>query len=194
MPGCYTVTALKLQSKLQSDIHDNLDLNQIEHESISRSRSVGIPDHASIRLTLLEVLADGHLHQGWDLVSPVAKHFGVTQAARAVTLPGCGNVFDFNVAWAVEDLQKGGLIEIVRSGPLGALVAAFDRLGSKLRITPAGEDLLAAKPLRIDEGHLMRHPAFRAAWEKSHAPASGPDPTDDPVFVLLWGGLSVVAC
>jgi restriction system protein len=110
---------------------------------------MAIPDYQSIMLPLLALAGDGLDHQFRDDVERLAEHFSLTDAERSELLPsGTAHLFANRVGWARTYLKQASLLSAPRRG--------------MLRITPAGEALLAKKPSRIDSALLNQYESFRA--------------------------------
>jgi len=112
---------------------------------------VAIPDYETCMLPLLRQLADGELHTMKDLTHKVADVFGLSDEDRQRMLPsGQQSYISNRVGWAKSYLKKAGLLENPTRG--------------KVRITNAGQALLADPPSAINCEYLMRYPQFVQFW------------------------------
>lgn len=108
-----------------------------------------IPDYQSLMLPLLQLAADGKEHALRDAVEAVSDRLQLTDAERAELLPsGTARVIASRIGWARTYLKQAGLLDSPRRGVL--------------RITPAGQALLAQTPARIDNTMLDEYESFRA--------------------------------
>jgi restriction system protein len=97
---------------------------------------------------VLNDLADGQPRNRRALAESVADRFGLTPVERAQMLPsGKAPVFRSRTGWALSYMKQAGLVASPRRG--------------WYQITPAGSDVLARKPERIDNDFLMQFDAFR---------------------------------
>lgn len=102
---------------------------------------------------MLRLTADGHEHRISDLVEALSAEFGLTEADRDASLSSGQRVIYNRSHWAATYLAKAGLV---------------DRAGrGTLRIAKRGQDLLAAKPVRIDVKVLSQYPEFEAFRAKT---------------------------
>jgi len=113
---------------------------------------MAIPDFQSIMLPLLTALTDGQLRSTQQLDDALGPVFKLTEDERNALLPsGTQSVFRNRIGWANSYMRKAGLIESPKRG--------------WMRITPAGQQVLAEKPARIDIRLLRRFPSFLAFQE-----------------------------
>lgn len=107
-----------------------------------------IPSHEQAMLPVLNDLADGQSRHRRALAESVANHFGLSADERAQMLPsGKSPVIRSRTGWALSYMKQAGLVSSPRRG--------------WYQITPAGRDILARKPERIDNDFLMQFDAFR---------------------------------
>jgi restriction system protein len=103
-----------------------------------------VPDFQSFFRPLLEVIQDGKHYSTTDLYQLLARHFDLSEKAKAEVLPsGKQRTYMNRIAWAKTYLKKAGLLE----QPARAMV----------QITSAGKKLLLAAPQRIDVGFLKTY-------------------------------------
>ena len=115
-----------------------------------------IPDFQTLMRPLLEELSDGAVHRTRDLVAVMSDRFGLTDEERAARVPsGQQGRIDNRVSWAVSHLFQAGLLE----RPARAQVV----------ITPAGRDVLAAHPDRVDMSVLRGYESYRRFRSRSTA-------------------------
>ncbi|TAJ32187.1 MAG: restriction endonuclease [Reyranella sp.] len=107
---------------------------------------MAVPDFQTLMLPVLRVTAHGPIVAA-ELRRRVAELANVTEEDLAEVLPsGRHTKFSNRVAWANVHLQRAGLIGLVRRGVYEA--------------TPAGKELLAKAPQRIDMKLLGGIPAY----------------------------------
>lgn len=105
-----------------------------------------IPDFQTLMLPVLRQSASGEVRIG-DVVERLADEFNLDDDDRAHLLPsGRQTTFANRVHWAKSYLGKAGLIEMTRR--------------AHFRITPAGEQVLDAPPVRIDVRFLSQFEPF----------------------------------
>ena len=100
----------------------------------------GIPSTADMHLPVLEIMADGEMHEISEVIKSVAERMGVTAEARRITMASGRLSFDVAVRRAVSNLRIAGLLENERLGVF--------------RITGAGRDIAARRPPSIDFQYL----------------------------------------
>ena len=106
-----------------------------------------IPDYQSLMLPLLRLAADGREHRISDVIEPLGKQLGLTQAEFDAMLPsGRQPVFNNRVHWAKTYLAQAKLLEITRR--------------AHFRITDRGREVLHENPARVDVRLLERFPEF----------------------------------
>ncbi|MCY3856743.1 MAG: restriction endonuclease [Rhodospirillales bacterium] len=110
-----------------------------------------VPDYWSLMLPVLKALADGAELTTIELRNRVAVAEGLTQEDVSTRRPSGALVFANRVGWALFGVERAGLIERVRR--------------AVYRLTPAGEQLLAEEPVRIDEKVLRGYPAY-VEWQQ----------------------------
>jgi restriction system protein len=115
-----------------------------------------IPDYQSLMLPLLRLAEDGGEHQIGDVIEPLGKQFGLTQAELDETLPsGRQSVFYNRVHWAKTYLAQAKLLEITRR--------------AHFRITDRGREVLRENPDRVDVRLLERFPEFNEFKQRARA-------------------------
>lgn len=106
-----------------------------------------VPDFQSLMLPVLLAASHGEQRIG-ALVQQMADDLGLSEEARAALLPsGKQTVLSNRVHWAKTFLSKAGLLEPTRRG--------------HFRLTPRGQEVLAAHPTRIDNRFLSQFAEFR---------------------------------
>jgi restriction system protein len=114
-----------------------------------------IPDYQTLMLPLLQIVADGETHAFAEVVDALAKKFRLTDDEVRQLLPsGRYPTFRSRVSWARTYMAKAGLL------------ASQKR--AHFNITPAGTEVLAGKPSRIDVAFLRRFPSFVAFQSIKH--------------------------
>jgi len=92
-----------------------------------------IPHYQSLMLPLLQIAADGQEHRIRDVIDPLTKKLGLSQADVEEMLPsGRQPIFNNRVHWAKTYLAQAKLLEITRR--------------AHICITPRGHDVLAEAP------------------------------------------------
>lgn len=128
--------------------------------------SMAIPDYQSLMLPVLSVAAKGETRVP-VAAETIANQLGLTEAEREEMLPsGAQRLFHNRIHWAKFYMTKAGLIE---SPKRGVFVAS-----------PAGKDLLATNPQKIDVDVLKAYPAFVAFHSAS---ATNSSPSEAPAAV-----------
>jgi restriction system protein len=126
-----------------------------------------IPDYQSLMLPVLRAAEHGEVRIG-DVIEKLASVLGLGEAARnALLASGRQTIFANRVHWAKTYLAKAGLVEATRRG--------------HFRITPRGEEVLAAAPDRIDNRFLARFEEFRAFTDRGASPSTE---ETDPIKVI----------
>src|SRR5580698_6040866 len=121
---------------------------------------MSVPDYQSLMLPVLVASSIGEVRIS-DVRAKVGEQLGLTAEDYALRLPSDRQgLFENRVHWAKFYLGKAGLIEATRRG--------------YLKITPRGEQALAANPARIDNHFLSQFEEFRQFTEKS-APSTTQD-------------------
>jgi hypothetical protein len=88
-----------------------------------------IPDYQTLMLPLLTVAGDAKEHRISDVIEPLAKQFGLTDAEMVEMLPsGKQTIFSNRVHWAKTYMSQAKLLEITRR--------------AHFRITERGRDVL----------------------------------------------------
>src|SRR5262245_57670639 len=96
---------------------------------------------------VLASTADGAPHRIRELMLALADQLSLSEAERAKLLPsGTQRVFDNRVAWAATYLRKANLLSRPQRG--------------YVQITPAGQQVLAENPERVDVSVLSQFPLF----------------------------------
>lgn len=121
---------------------------------------MAVPDFQSWFLPLLSAVADGQTHRMSELYEKLADEKGLTADDRAEQLPS-GKQFTYRnrIGWARTYLQKAGLLEAPGKG--------------MVRITDAGQDVLAKPPAKLNVGFLKRYPEFLEFHTGTGTTASG---------------------
>jgi len=108
---------------------------------------MAIPDYQSLMLPVLSASLNGERRIG-EVVESLAEQLGLMPEERAQLLPsGNQTIFANRVHWAKTYLSKAGLIEGTRRG--------------YFKITPRGQQVMAAKPTRIDNNFLSQFDEFK---------------------------------
>lgn len=116
-------------------------------------------------LPVLSVASAGEVRIG-DAVDRIAEQLALAPQDRATLLPsGKQTLLSNRVHWAKTYLMKAGLIESTRRG--------------HFRITPRGEQVVASKPVRIDNTFLNQFEEFRQFKERS-AQSAAEETGDQP--------------
>lgn len=114
-----------------------------------------IPDYQSLMLLVLSASSKREVRIG-DAVDGLAEQLGLTPEERAVLLPsGKQTLFGNRVHWAKTYLAKAGLIENTRRG--------------HFKITQRGQQVLDARPARIDNAFLSQFDEFQQFKERARA-------------------------
>ncbi len=116
---------------------------------------MSIPDYQSLMLPVLSEASkvEGEVRIS-DVRSGIAERLGLTPEDLETRLPsGRQGAFENRVHWAKFYLGKAGLIESTRRG--------------RFKLTPRGQQVLAAHPPRIDNNFLSQFDEFRQFVEKS---------------------------
>jgi restriction system protein len=108
---------------------------------------VPIPDYQGFMLPVLRAVEDGQTLSMREIAEKVVAAAGLSPEETGQLLPsGTQTIVSNRVQWAKTYLKKAGLIEQPARG--------------KVRISQAGLDLLAKKPVVIDRDTLKRYPTF----------------------------------
>jgi restriction system protein len=130
---------------------------------------MSIPDYQSLMLPVLSASLDGETRIA-DVVERLAEQLGLTPTERAELLPSGGQtLFANRVHWAKTYLGKAGLIEGTRRG--------------YFKITPRGQQVIAAKPARIDNNFLSQFEEFEKFRRKSNEETAEDQRSVAPAFV-----------
>ena len=100
----------------------------------------GIPGTADMHSEVLEIIADGKLHELSEVAKLIAEQMGVTAEAREATTRSGSRPFHSGVKRAVSNLRIAGLLENEDHGIFS--------------ITEAGRDIAARRPAGIDFKYL----------------------------------------
>ena len=115
-----------------------------------------IPDYQSLMLPLLRFAEDGKEHRFGEVLEPLAKQFGLTEAEMTQLLPsGKQTVFANRVHWAKTYLAQAKLLENTRHG--------------HFRLTERGREVLRENPAKVDVKLLQRFPEFKEFKERGRA-------------------------
>ncbi|RBY78150.1 restriction endonuclease [Geodermatophilus sp. TF02-6] len=125
-----------------------------------------IPDFQTLMRPLLEEVSDGSTRRVRDLVGLLSDRFQLSVEDRKAMLPsGRQRKMDNRVTWSITHLFQAGLL----SRPARGQVA----------ITPAGRQVLAAHPERVDMRVLQGFEPYRAFRSRStQRDAAGDGPLD----------------
>ncbi len=108
---------------------------------------MGIPDYATLMLPVLKVAGDGQEHRIGDVVTQLARDFGLTEEEQQQILPsGKQAAFANRVGWAKTYLVQAGLLEATKR--------------AHFKITDRGKKALAEGPPRIDGEYLSQFAEF----------------------------------
>jgi restriction system protein len=126
---------------------------------------MAIPDYQSLMLPVLEISASGETSVP-EAEAKVAARFGLSEAERQQMLPsGKQRLLHNRIHWAKFYLTKAGFLESPKRG--------------RFVISPAGRELLATLPARIDNQFLLTIPAFREFYRHDQPDENGS--VDQPV-------------
>lgn len=113
-----------------------------------------IPDFQTILRPILDELSDGSTRRVRDLVDAMSERFQLSQEDRAALLPsGRQRRMDNRVNWSVSHLFQAGLVTRPARG--------------QVAITPAGREVLAAHPERVDMRVLNGFESYREFRSRS---------------------------
>jgi len=119
-----------------------------------------IPDYQSLMLPLLRLAEDGRERRIRDVIEPLGKQLGLTQAQLDEMLPsGRQPIFNNRVHWAKTYLAQAKLLEITRR--------------AHFCITERGREVLRESPARVDVKLLERFPEFNEFKERARASQAG---------------------
>ncbi len=129
---------------------------------------MSIPDYQSLMLPVLLSSLEGEVRIG-DVVERLAEKLGLTPEERAELLPsGKQTIFGNRVHWAKTYLSKAALIESTKRG--------------HFKITPRGQQVIEAKPARIDNNFLSQFDEFQRFTKKSAQDATKDHQPAAPAF------------
>jgi restriction system protein len=115
---------------------------------------VAVPDFQTIMRPLLELHSDGQEHEIGITRTALAERFELSEQDRSERIPsGRVTTLQNRVGWAATYLYRTGLLERPRR--------------AHYRITPRGEEMLAAYPDRIDLSVLKQFEEFHEFREAS---------------------------
>lgn len=138
-----------------------------------------IPKYDEMYNALLEVLADGKVHDIHDLKAYIQEFFSLSDEEMAQRIPsGSKTIVGDRVGWCKTYLKKAGLVDNSRR--------------NQYSITEAGMAALKDKPTGIDNNYLMKYPSFEEfiktgkskKEENSAEPAFIKQSTDTPPEVI----------
>jgi restriction system protein len=119
-----------------------------------------IPDYQSLMLPVLVASSKGEVRIG-AVVEELANQLGLSTEERSELLPsGKQTLFGNRVHWAKTYLAQAGLVENTRRG--------------HFKITPRGQQALAAQPSRMDNAFLSQFDEFQQFKKRARASQSGP--------------------
>jgi restriction system protein len=124
-----------------------------------------LPNYTDFMLPLLTFVGDGETYKLGNVYDALCENMGITDEQRRILLPS-GNqaVVENRIGWAKTYLRKAGLIDYPKRGFMS--------------ITQRGEELLAAKPKKIDNETLARYDEFNQFKAKPHQPKEGVSETN----------------
>ena len=123
---------------------------------------MAIPDYQTLMLPVLRLAADGETRVP-AVEEQIAAHLGLTEGERGELLAsGRQTKIRNRIHWAKFYMTKAGLLTSTRRGWFVA--------------SPAGKELLAEKPARIDNERLLRFPVFQEFYRRARS--NGPE---DPI-------------
>lgn len=115
---------------------------------------MSIPDHGTLMLPLLRLVAARGEEHIRDLTEALAEEFGLSEADKALLLPsGKTPVIRSRVGWARTYLVQAGILEAARRGVV--------------RLTERGRQVLASPPPKVDFAFLMQFPEYREFTNRS---------------------------
>ncbi len=121
-----------------------------------------IPEFQTCMLPILRAIQDGNEWTMKDVTGCLSDEFELTTEEREELTPsGNAKVIVNRVGWAKMYLKEAGLVEAVRRGIV--------------RITDAGQSVLAEKPGAIDIVFLERFPAYRDFRERCSRSSKDPE-------------------
>ncbi|MGD9614089.1 MAG: winged helix-turn-helix domain-containing protein [Alphaproteobacteria bacterium] len=108
---------------------------------------MAIPDYQTLMLPVLKAAADGSEHRIRDVIESLADEFHLIENERRQLLPsGRQTTFDNRVHWARGYLVQAKLLEATQRG--------------RFKITNRGQEVLSARPHRIDNALLQQYSEF----------------------------------
>jgi len=124
---------------------------------------MAIPDYQSLMLPLLGIAAEGETRVP-AAAQVIADRLEISEDEREEMLPsGKQRLLHNRVHWAKFYMTKAGLIDSPKRGVFAA--------------SPAGKELLATKPTRIDVETLKRFPAFIAFYNQAEEASASAEQT-----------------
>jgi restriction system protein len=121
---------------------------------------MAIPDYQTLMLPVLKIAGDGEEHRVGDVVSQLARDFGLTEQEKQELLPsGMQASFSNRVGWAKTYLVQAGLLEATKR--------------AHFKITDRGKKSLAEQPARIDNQYLSHFAEFVEFKERGKVPGTG---------------------
>lgn len=116
--------------------------------------ALAIPDFQTMMLPLLELAGDRKVRAAAEYREELATRYGLTPEERDELLPsGRQPIFNNRVAWATAYLQRAGLLSRLQRG--------------LYQITERGQEVLKAKPEKVDIKFLQQCHGFNAFRERS---------------------------
>jgi restriction system protein len=120
---------------------------------------MAIPDYQTLMLPVLKIAGDGEEHRVGDVVSQLARDFGLTEQEKQQLLPsGMQASFSNRVGWAKTYLVQAGLLEATKR--------------AHFKITDRGKKSLAEQPARIDNQYLSHFAEFVEFKERGKVPGT----------------------
>jgi restriction system protein len=121
-----------------------------------------IPDYQSFMLPLLRLAGDGQEHRMREVIEPLRKELGLSQAQMEELLPSGQSIFSNRAHWAKTYLGQAKLLEITKR--------------AHFRITERGRKVLAENPAKIDIQLLERFPEFNEFRKRARVSQSDDAP------------------
>lgn len=107
---------------------------------------MAIPDFQSIMLPLLNLSADGDIHNSHEATGKLAREFDLSDEEVSILITSGPHKFHNRVSWAKTYLKKAGLLKYPQRG--------------YFQITQRGIDVLGENPEKINIAYLERFPEF----------------------------------
>ena len=125
---------------------------------------MSIPTYDQFLLPLLRLVSDGKEHSFSGIVDALADEFELTEEDKMALLPSGGQtVLKNRIGWAKTYLTKALMLDAPRR--------------AVMKITPRGQEVLAANPPALDKPYLLRFPEFQQFQARSKTTSSVADDT-----------------